>query len=303
MKLSNVEVNIYRNLKAQVDAVFRHIRAGSYKTRMRYYAAVLRFLAFLAVEYHLENIRNIASKHLVAYVEYMEALDLSASTIKTDLSAIRWFHDFIPNAKHALPKNDELGIELPRRVFAAEDRSWSDREYHEMCQVAIREGLPAYASAMALARYAGLRIHEVFRIDVAIAREAIRKGAITITGKGGKVRTVPANAECIKALEDQLAVTAPGEKLFVGHDEHTDRAINRLQIFLWKYRDEVRDPANPVKPTFHGLRHTCAAEQYRRLREQGVSRLDAYLRVSWLLGHNRGSVTKLYISSVDEFSF
>ena len=80
-------------------------------------------------------------------------------------------------------------------------------------------------------------------------------------------------------------------------------AINRLQIFIWKHRDEVRDPNNPVKPTFHGLRHSYAAEQYRRMREAGVSRLDAYLRVSKLLGHNRGNVTKLYISSVDESTF
>lgn len=114
---------------------------------------------------------------------------------------------------------------------------------------------------------------------------------------------MPLNENCLNALEDQLSVTAPGEKLFVAHDEHTDRAINLLQIFIWKHRDEVRDPNNPVKLTFHGLRHTYAAEQYRTLREQGVSLFDAYLRVSMLLGHNRGSVTRLYISSVDESLF
>ena len=303
MKLTDKATNVFNNLKSQVDSIFRHIRTGSYKTRIRYYAAVLRFCMFLAAEFSLQNIRNIESKHVTAYVEYMEALDLTASTIKTDLSAIRWFHDFIPRAKFKLPDNDHLGVELPKRVFLAEDRAWSDNEYHGMCKVALREGIKSYANAMTLARYAGLRIHEVFRIDTAIARDAIRKGAITIKGKNGKVRTVPLADACIEALEDQLDVTAPGEKLFVDHDEHTDRAINRLQIFLWQHREEARDPDNPVKLTFHGLRHTYAAEQYRRFREQGVSRLDAYLRVSKLLGHNRGEVTRLYISSVDESSF
>ena len=303
MNLPKTEDNIYKNLKVQVDTVFRHIRAGSYKTRLRYYAAVLRFFLFLAVEFRLENIRNTAPKHLIAYVVYLESQDLSERTIKTDLSAIRWFHDFIPHAKHKLPDNDHLGVELPKRAFLPEDRTWSDDEYNKMRLIAIREGLPAYANAMTLARYAGLRIHEVFRIDAAIAREASRKGAITIKGKGGKVRTVPLVDACIEALKDQLGVTAPGEKLFVDHDEHTDRAINRLQIFIWKHRDEVRDSANHVTLTFHGLRHSYAAEQYRLLREKGVSRLDAYLRVSKLLGHNRGEVTRLYISSVDESSF
>lgn len=303
MQLTKCEENIFNNLKAQVDRIYRHIRTGSYKTRERYYAAVLRLCMFLAVEFRLMNIRNLDSKHITAYVEYMESIDLSERTIKTDLSAIRWFFDFIPNTKHKLPDNNHLGVELPKHVFAPEDRTWSDDEYQGMCKVAIREGIKAYADALTLARYAGLRVHEVFRIDTATAHNAIHNGEITIKGKGGKVRTVPLNDACIDALEDQLAVTPPGEKLFVAHDEHTDRAINRLQVFIWQHRDEVRDPMNPIKLTFHGLRHTYAAEQYHTLREQGVSRFDAYLRVSKLLGHNRGSVTKLYISSVDDASF
>lgn len=44
---------------------------------------------------------------------------------------------------------------------------------------------------MVLARCAGLRLHEVMRIDTAIARAAIRNGCITIKGKGGKIRKVP----------------------------------------------------------------------------------------------------------------
>ena len=299
----NSSDNILENLEVQANKVMKHIRAGSYKTRERYAAAVLRFMRFLAVEYQLQNIRNIAPKHLFAYVQHMEAEGLSERTIKTDLAAIRWLYDFISNPKYELPDNDQLGEELPKRVFAEEDRAWTDVEYHVMCNVAIREGIKSYANAMTLARFAGLRIHEVFRIDAATARDAIYKGAITVKGKGGKVRTVPINDACIEALEDQLEATAPGEKLFVEHDEHTDRAINRLQVFIWKYRDEVRDPLSPTKLTFHGLRHTYAAEQYRMLREQGVSRLDAYLRVSKLLGHNRGSATRLYISSVNEGSF
>ena len=303
MNISDKDKKMYENLKAQTDKIFKHIRTGSYQTRRRYYAAVLRFLLFLAEEFKLQNIRNIAPKHLIAYVEYMESQDLSERTIKTDLSAIRWFHAYIPNAKFKLPDNGHLGVELSKHVFAQVDRAWSDKEYADMCQMAIREGIKKYANAMTLARRAGLRIHEVFRLDAATARDAIRKGVLTVKGKGGKVREVPADDACREALEDQLSRTAPGEKLFVEHDEPTDRAINRLEVFLWKHHEEVRDPSNPTKLTFHGLRHSYAAEQYRMLREQGVSRLDAYLRVSKLLGHNRGSVTKLYISSVDESAF
>ena len=39
----------------------------------------------------------------------------SASTIKTDLSAIRFFHDKMSHPRYTLPGNEELGVALERR--------------------------------------------------------------------------------------------------------------------------------------------------------------------------------------------
>ncbi len=72
---------------------------------------------------------DISGKHLAAYVEYMQAKGLSASTIKTDLSGIRFFHSKISSAKYKLPSNDELSVELERRRFGGVDRTWSQREF------------------------------------------------------------------------------------------------------------------------------------------------------------------------------
>ena len=52
-----------------------------------------RFCAFLALVFHLKKLTNISGKHLVAYVEYMQLSDKSASTIKTELAGIRFWHD------------------------------------------------------------------------------------------------------------------------------------------------------------------------------------------------------------------
>ncbi|MCL2034956.1 MAG: site-specific integrase [Oscillospiraceae bacterium] len=52
--------NIYANLLVQFEKVFKHNRQGSYKTKQRYGEAFKRFLYFLAVEYRLERIANIA---------------------------------------------------------------------------------------------------------------------------------------------------------------------------------------------------------------------------------------------------
>ena len=50
--------------------------------------------------------------------------------------------------------------------------------------------------------------------------------------------------------------------------------------------------------TFHGLRHTYAAEKYQELVDSGKSPLDAHFEVSRLLGHERPDVTNIYLASV-----
>ena len=50
--------------------------------------------------------------------------------------------------------------------------------------------------------------------------------------------------------------------------------------------------------TFHGLRHTYAAEKYTRLMEDGMSVIDAHYAVSRLLGHERADITNIYLASV-----
>ena len=50
--------------------------------------------------------------------------------------------------------------------------------------------------------------------------------------------------------------------------------------------------------TFHGLRHSYAAEKYRQFTENGMSGQDAHFAVSRLLGHERPDVTDIYLASV-----
>ena len=78
---------IYHTLVTQLDKLARHNRQGSFRTKDRYYEAVKRFCAYLAVHYHLQKLENISGKHLVSYVLYLQEHGKSASTLKTDLSA------------------------------------------------------------------------------------------------------------------------------------------------------------------------------------------------------------------------
>ena len=294
-KIENM--GIYRSLVSQLDKLARHNRQGSFRTKERYYEAMKRFCAYLADEFHLQKLENISGKHLVSYVIYLQDTGKSASTIKTDLAAIRFFHDKMDH-KYTLPSNDELGITLERRRFGQDDRTWSNTEFNKMLGKALAIDRYDFILAMYLARYAGLRIHECFRIDTATAERALRENAITIKGKGGKVRTVPINEQIAIAMRKQLERTPRGHKLLVPDEMPTDRAINHLQFFIMKHRDEVRDVDSDRPMTFHGLRHTYAAEKYQELVDSGKSPLDAHFEVSRLLGHERPDVTNIYLASV-----
>ena len=285
-----------KNLLAQVAKLTRHNRQGSYKTRRRYNEAMLRFCAFLAEKYRLQNLRNISRKHVEAYVEHMQEEGKSASTIKTDLSAIRFYHDLIPDARYRLPDNKELSLE--KRKIGGVVRRWSPDEFARFLQVCERDSHVDYIHIATLAHYAGLRIHECYRLDTAAAEAALRTGELTFKGKGGKIRTVPLCNEALAALLAAKEGVARGHKLFVRPDEDTHIAIHRLEEYIRQVRSEVADPDRESNLTFHGLRHSFAAGEFSQQIAGGASELAARRAVSHLMGHERPDITKIYLASV-----
>jgi len=237
--------NSYENLLAQAEKLRRHNRQGSYKTKERYYEAFKRFLRFVAEEYKLEKLQNLSGKHMHSYFVHLKAKGLAASTIKTEASAIRFWHDQIPNAKHHLPRNVDLSLE--RRKFGGVDRTWTDDEFNNIILECYGAQRLDYEACIVIARYAGLRIHEVMRIDTAIARDALKTGVITIKGKGGRGRSVPINEQIRIELEGFLAHTKPGQKLFVPEGRDTHEVIKEFQRFIREHRRRI-PPQTQTEP-------------------------------------------------------
>ena len=129
-----------------------------------------------------------------------------------------------------LPTNQEFILE--RRKFGGVDRSWSNGEFNRMLSECYKADREDYVGCITIARYAGLRLHEVLRIDTVIARKALKDGFITIKGKGGKVREVPINNTIKIVLEKALRNTPQGYKLFVPKDKLTNIVKAELQNFI-----------------------------------------------------------------------
>lgn len=294
---------VYHALLAQLDKLARHNRQGSFRTRQRYYEAMQRFCKFLADAFHLQKLANISGKHLVAYVHYLQEHGKSASTVKTDLAAIRFWHDKLGNAKYKLPANADLSSQAPleRRRIGGTDRHWTPEQFAAFAATCRGAGRGDYADIATLTYYVGLRIHEVCRLDTAAVEAWERTGVLTVKGKGGRVRSVPVEAGAAKqALRDRRAAVQRGHKLFVPDDMATDVYIRTFQEFLRKHRP---DPGTNPKPlTHHGMRHSYAVRQYRAAVDGGATEYRAKLKVSKLLGHGRADVTDVYLGSLDEDS-
>ncbi len=285
---------IQSNLVHQLHKVQRHNRQGSYKTRERYYQAMLRFCSYLAEHWRLQKLSNISEKHIHAYVGFMKESGKSASTIKTDLSGIRFFHDKMSEAKNNLPDNSELN--LSRRKLTGIPRAWSFSEFNKMLAICIKQNREDYALALSLAYYVGLRIHECVRIDTKTASEAVKTSIITVKGKNGKIRSVPIN-ETVKILFEKLLISIErGEKLIVPKDTPTHLYINALQKFISYHRKSISgERDNPL--TFHGLRHSYAQNEYRKALAENSNEYSARLKISMLLGHEREDVTLVYLAT------
>lgn len=117
-----------------------------------------------------------------------------------------------------------------------------------------------------------------------------------VRGKGGKVRSVPVDASALEVLRCRANVTRRGCKLFVPDGVKTDTIMRGLEQFIIYNRNDDRD--NGVHLTVHGLRHTWAAERYRELIASGQMPYEARRQVSRWLGHERDSVTKIYLASL-----
>jgi integrase/recombinase XerD len=284
----------YVNLMNQINKVTRHSRQNSFKTRDAYYQHVERFSRHLAARYNLQKFNNIGPKHVASYVSERQKEGISGSTIKTELSAIRFYHDQFPEVRYRLPENKDLNLE--KRSFGGVDRTWSQQEYTSMVNQANQLGRHDVANIMKLARLQGLRIHEVVRIDRSTAEQALRHDTIQIRGKGGLERTVPLRPEGRYVLENAIKEVDRGQKLFVRGEAKTHEVIKSVQNFIEQHRDKFADLNRESNLTAHGLRHSYAREEYEKRLEEGVDKLEAREEVSALIGHSRDDVTRIYIN-------
>ena len=231
----------------------------------------------------------------------------AATTIQTDLSGIRYFHEK-SGSKNKLSKNDHL--DLPQRAVGKEDRSWTPEEISKARVVARQMGRVDAEIAIDLVSEFGLRIEELCRLKVEHLMHAEKYDQLVVQGKGKKVRPIPVNAqqkEVIKKYLDYAKVAGryPGDYLISSSEKHgvldEKRSLqNWMSYNRTKFMDEDRAQKEEEGKKkrhetifWHGLRHSYAQRRFDEVSK--VSPEKAKKVVSHDLGHNRGEATDIYL--------
>lgn len=311
--MTKTQHNIYNNLWKQAHKFFdwRTHHQGKRGTA-RYRDGVRAFCKHLAIQYRSKNFRNISDKHLASFVEASQKAGISASTMKTDLSAIRKLHSMVPKTRYYLTSENK-DFEIEQRENIGVDRAWRDSEVSEAINHAKIMNRQDVVWAIQCARSLGLRIEETTALTKAQIRESLVNGHIHLTITKGRIkRDVPLNDWADRALRDMVA-NGKNEKIFIRHGRTHTQAIKSIQNWVYNHRNIFMERQNLVmeedkiyqkqleidyeRPnlTFHGLRHAFARSQYNNIKRRGKSPKTARKQVSKLLGHGRDDVTRIYL--------
>jgi len=204
------------------------------------------------------------------------------ATVNRRLAALRRFFRWAKAQKLVaeLPTEGVRGVNTPKKA----PKSLAKREVDRLVRQAERAGGKRDLAVLELLRHTGIRVGELCALrlgDVAIGE---RKGSLTVrSGKGGKYRQVPLNADARRALAAYLAVrpASAEERLFLGAGA---RPLGPQGIADLVAKHARRAGLEEVTP--HTLRHTFA----RRLLDEGASLVD----VAALLGHEKIETTAVY---------
>lgn len=310
----NASNGCYKNLMAQVDAVYKNCHEGSYKTRIRYRESVERFCRFTRDNFHTQKFQP-KTKHIIAYVEYMQREGKSPSTIKTDLAGIRFFNR---HANNYYGRNNEIidnsKLNLEQREIGRLYKRWMPSEL-EAFQVYSREkGDISMFHIITLGANFGLRLEEAVKVETSHIMGALDTLELYTRGKNGQVRYIKIrNEEQIKVLKDVLEYAnslgkKANDKIFC--DNMTGSVLKtkrQVQSYLNNHNREFRDP-NRVnilsKETskrvssalsFHGLRYMYAGSLYDSVLKETGNKEHTKRYVSEMLAHHRPEITDIYL--------
>lgn len=231
-------------------------------------------------------LENFDAGRIRRSVSQVHARGISGRAIACTISGWRGFFHWLVRHRE-FPHNPCVGIRPPKSPKAL-PKALSPDALAQLLDAAAEGPAQVRDKAMFELFYSsGLRLAELVGLDLADGAQLLRQAEVTVTGKGGKTRSVPvgrrACAALVAWLEVRGSIARPAEPaLFVGARGARIAASSvRRALDLWARRLGLPQHVHP-----HMLRHSFASHL---LQSSGDLRA-----VQEMLGHSSISTTQVY---------
>lgn len=270
MKKEEVLDNFFKVLKSEYNYSFYTIK--NYKLDLTLF---FDFLNKSNINYLYLNKDNV-----LAYLKYLDKMNLKNSTISRRISALRTFYNYLMNEGlinsniFLNVKNPKLEKKLPNYLNYTEME-----ELLESIDISTDEGLKRRL-LIEMFYSTGCRVSEIINIKVKDIDFLNKK--IRIMGKGSKERIVYYGDYAKKYLDKYLSKGMDKDYLFV--NKHGDKyTVEEIELIV---KDIMKHLSIKTHVTPHTLRHTFATH----LLNNGAD----IRSVQELLGHSNLSTTGIY---------
>lgn len=270
MKKEEVLDNFFKVLKSEYNYSFYTIK--NYKLDLTLF---FNFLNKSNINYLYLNKDNV-----LAYLKYLDKMNLKNSTISRRISALRTFYNYLMNEGlinsniFLNVKNPKLEKKLPNYLNYTEME-----ELLESIDIKTDEGLKRRL-LIEMFYSTGCRVSEIINIKVKDIDFLNKK--IRIMGKGSKERIVYYGDYAKKYLDKYLSKGMDKDYLFV--NKHGDKyTVEEIELIV---KDIMKHLSIKTHVTPHTLRHTFATH----LLNNGAD----IRSVQELLGHSNLSTTGIY---------
>jgi integrase/recombinase XerC len=257
----------------------RHLAPGTRRNYHQDIEALFELNPGVALE-------RMQSQHIRRSVAQLHARGLSGRTIAHMLSAWRGLYTWLTRHR-GYSANPCLGLRAPKAAKGLPKALSPEAAGQLLDAPAVTPPEVRDKAMFELAYSSGLRLAELVSLDLAHADAILRDAEVTVTGKGGKTRSVPVGAKARAAIEFWLQVRAMLARaevpaLFVGaRGARIGAGVVRARLGQWARRAGL-----PVHVHPHVLRHSFATHV---LQSSGDLRA-----VQEMLGHSSISTTQVY---------
>ena len=293
----------------QIYKYMRSANAGSFKTRQTHFDKLSGFVDFVGEHYKLQKLENIKDKHIIGYIDYAFKHGASSSQVWNTVAAVQYLgrqmpgeHKFgetrdikqayIVQQKATDPEFKKSDVQR-HYVGTGKNPSWTAAEQERATQLALDMKRYDVALSLQFGLALGTRLHETFRQNRKAIEKALATGYLTTKGKGGLIRDIPVNSQRAREVLElsHRQTDARKERAFVDVDQRTHSAMKSVQNWIYNHREKFSERLL----TYHGLRHTYAQDEFKRIEKVTGDAHQALFEVAKQLGHHREWITNVYL--------